>query len=120
MKKIDIYRNIHKKCYSVRSRERGNYGRVIDHTHRAVISAASFVVLQRGREKVRSEKRKNVHAFIRGMMENKVPSLSSLDFIGYVTYNPYENETFVNRETGEEINTAKLVIINKKDIMAFD
>jgi hypothetical protein len=51
-----------------------------------------FVVRPAGREKVRREGRKNVHAFVRGYI---VEASGALNTPILVTYNPYKHDTFV-------------------------
>ena len=64
--KVDIYRNLQKDCWSIRSREKSNYGRVVKHVNWALLENAKFVVSQAGRNRVLKEKQKNVHAVVRG------------------------------------------------------
>lgn len=61
--KVDVYFNLHRRLWSLRSRETG---RVVGHA-RAVIAAApvSFVVQPAGRARAIREGQKNVHAFVR-------------------------------------------------------
>ena len=61
--KVDVYRNLHKKCWSIRSVATG---RVVAHKSDATVANAKFIVQPAGRAKVLREKKKNVHAFIRG------------------------------------------------------
>ena len=60
-KNVEVYYNLHKKCLSVRKR-----GLVIDHVSSILLKNAEFVVQPAGRKRVVKEKRKNVHAYIRG------------------------------------------------------
>ena len=63
-KKIEIYFNLHKKTWSVRQE-----GKVVQHTNFICVRDPQYVVRKTGKEKVRREKRKNVHAFVRGYIE---------------------------------------------------
>jgi hypothetical protein len=79
-----------------------------------------FRVRQGGKEKVRSEKSKNVHAFVIGTLLDycEYPCedmpLPSSDEI--VTYNPYKHDTFVFKKTEEPIYRAQEVdMINSKN-----
>jgi hypothetical protein len=79
-----------------------------------------FRVRQGGKEKVRSEKSKNVHAFVIGKLLDyceypcdEMPTPSS-DKV--VTYNPYKHDTFVFKDTEEPVYYAQEVdMINAKD-----
>ena len=61
--RVEVYFNLHKKVFSVRS---VMTGRVILHTDKVHISNPKFVVRKSGRDKVLRERKKNVHAFVRG------------------------------------------------------
>ena len=101
--KVEVYRNLHRNCWSVRSSETG---RVIDHVKSITLIDAKLVVRPAGREKVLREKRKNVHAFIKGTIDN-FTSLQSQPV--EIVYNPYKHTSFVIRATGEPITTAEVV-----------
>ena len=61
--RVEVYFNLHKKTFSVRS---CRTGRVIHHTDKVHIANPEFVVRKAGRERVLREGKKNVHAFVRG------------------------------------------------------
>ena len=116
--KVSVYFNLHKKCLSVRSHEKENYGRVIEHCQQIGLVNVDFIVNPSGRNKVLKEKKKNVHAFVRGHQflnfspnPNKPPIL--------VTYNPYLYNTFVEQSTEKPIYQAKYVTILGKKIFAY-
>tara|TARA_R100000008_G_C3584895_1_gene171433 strand:- start:842 stop:1288 length:447 start_codon:yes stop_codon:yes gene_type:complete len=87
-KKVRVYRNLHKKCVSVRQG-----GTVRCHATNVVLKDCRFIVSQAGQRRVRDEKKKNVHAFIEGYVVSARRSLELLDF-GWETvyYNPYETD----------------------------
>ena len=66
--RVEVYWNLHKRLFSVRALEGENKGRVIDHAYGVRLSDATFVSQPAGRERVRREGVKNVHAFVRGHM----------------------------------------------------
>lgn len=89
---VDVYWNLHRNCFSVRSRRKDDRGIVIAHVYdRFVLADVKFVVNQAGRERVLREKRKNVHAFVRGLW---VDPRTMLQPFTSVYYNPYEGPTF--------------------------
>ena len=121
--KVDVYRNLHKNCWSVRSRERHDYGKVVAHTNSLVLNDAKFVVSQAGRNRVLKEKKKNVHAVIRGMVHDSNmwlyrSSWYDLNFrlrhddLKGITYNPYKKSTFFWEDTEEPIYYSDSVIFN--------
>ena len=87
-KKVRVYRNLHKKCVSVKQ---GNIVRC--HATNVVLKDCKFIVSEAGQRRVRNEKKKNVHAFIEGFVVDARRSLELLDF-GWETvyYNPYTTE----------------------------
>ena len=111
--KTEIYRNLHKKCFSVRQR-----GRVVGHlmddpTEHVLLKDVKFAVQPAGRRKVLREKRKNVHAFVRGDMvsPHSVPYPELDEFKREVTYNPYYYRTFYFKESELGITHADYALI---------
>ena len=104
--KVQVYWNLHQKCWSVVSLEGHRKGRVVAHTDKVFIRDASFVVQPAGRQRVRSEKRKNVHAFVRGTW---MTSLTENTEWKKIIYNPYKYDTFVFSENEEPVFSAKSV-----------
>ena len=70
MQRVAIYKNLHKNCLSIQSRERENYGKIIGYCKSIFLKRPKFVVREKGRLKVIKESRKNVHAFIVGECPN--------------------------------------------------
>ena len=58
--KVEVYWNLRKKYWSVRHK-----GKVIKHTRCIRLRDVQWVVQPAGKERVRRENRKNVHAFAR-------------------------------------------------------
>jgi len=114
-KKVMVYYNLHKHTFSV------TYdGKVIMHADYVKLGDVEFRVRKGGKERVRSEKSKNVHAFVIGKLldyceypcdETPTPSSDKV-----VTYNPYKNDTFVFKNTEEPVYHAQEVdMINAKN-----
>lgn len=100
--KVDVYWNLHKQTFSIRSREKEDYGRVIRHADHVHIKNPTAVVSKAGRERVLREKKKNVHAVIRGELIGTNPhAWSFYTCVEQTTgayawhYNPYEYDQFV-------------------------
>ena len=104
--KVEVYRNLHKNCWSVRDTKTG---RVVNHVDFIAIHNAKFVVRPAGRAKVLKEQRKNVHAFIRGTasfsLEDAIPATRQ------ISYNPYKNESFMLVATETPIKEAETVFL---------
>ena len=113
--RVMVYYNLHKHTFPVQKN-----GIVVMHADFVKLEDVEFRVRQGGKEKVRKEKSKNVHAFVIGNL---------VDFCQYpcdeipeeptgnvVTYNPYKYDTFVYRDSEEPIINAKEVdLINSRN-----
>ena len=89
--RVRVYYNLHKKCFSVQDYKTGL---VTKHTNQLFLTNALFVVRKSGNERVKSEGKKNVHAFVNGieskLKANVMPCFASCE----VKYNPYEMDYF--------------------------
>lgn len=79
---VEVYRNLHRDCFSVRDR---STRRVIAHVNQIDLHDVSFHVSERQRQRVLAERRKNVHAVVRGVVSDEMVVAFSK-----VRYNPYE------------------------------
>jgi hypothetical protein len=125
MKRIEAYYNLHKRCLSYRES-----GGKVNHASVVIISDATFSVQPAGREKVRREKRKNVHAYVRGLpayiRPHFIPSAYDVEVEGSalecladhrkITYNPYKYESFVYADTEEPVDSADWVLAIGRNI----
>lgn len=116
MKKVRIYKNLHKKLYSLQEKIDGSW-RVKHHKEVIVCHNPSFIVYQSGRQRVIREKRKNVHAYICGNVDVSTNiSSSELDsmltkFVR-VSYNPYKGGTFRTADEHQNpVHSAKIAIL---------
>lgn len=112
--KVDVYFNLHKKTLSVRHK-----GKVVHHSDYVKILNPKFVVSEAGRQRVLREKRKNVHAFVRGELASLVndPKESS-ENLQTITYNPYKYTSFVKKNDETIISTAEVAHIFGRHILA--
>lgn len=101
---VDVYWNLHRKCFSVRARTGPQAGKVIAHTDTVTITDAQFVVSKAGRLRVLREQRKNVHATIRGLWAPPTDPIGEP-----VTYDPYKYEAFVIGPDKAPVTHADLV-----------
>ena len=114
-KKVKVYYNLQKHTFSVTYDEK-----VIIYADYVKLCDVEFRVRKGGKERVRSEKSKNVHAFVIGKLLDyceypcdEIPTPSS-DKV--VTYNPYKYDTFVFKNTEEPVYRAQEVdMINAKN-----
>ena len=89
--RVRVYYNLHKRCFSIQDYKTGL---VTKHTNQLNLSNALFVVRKSGNERVRSEGKKNVHAFVNGIVNDKPSDTNSFHNSYRVRYNPYEMDYF--------------------------
>jgi|TARA_X000001388_G_scaffold57068_1_gene42304 hypothetical protein len=123
--KIEVYRNLHKNCFSVRHK-----GKVVGYLHdneQLALTNVTFAVQPAGRAKVLRENKKNVHAFVRGEyvgFENNLTNnlyfgkFEDLDFYA-VSYNPYKSDKFVVKETGKPIESNSEALIRGGKVLLY-
>lgn len=105
---IRIYFNLHKRLFTIQTK-RPNGWRVSHHAEAVTISLPRFKVSEAGRQRVLRQKRKNVHAFIEGELSTLDWSAFAEDMEG-ISYNPYKAGTFVNRENGQPVFSARVAV----------
>ena len=95
--RVEIYRNLHNDTFSIRRN-----GKVVKHLanwQSIFLKDVKFAVQPAGREKVRREGKKNVHAFIRGtyLAPSTFPHTTSefkAKCTEWVSYTPYQDDHF--------------------------
>lgn len=113
---VDVYWNLHRKTWSIRDRKTR---RVVAYAKEVVLIDVTFRVSAAGNARVRSEGRKNVHAFARGTFMG-IDVLATLPDDGgvYVTYNPYKYTTFVEKDTERPVHRADSVWMFHRTVVA--
>ena len=114
---VVVYRNLHKKCYSIRVK-----GHVVHHwgvdprfcnKYALVLTQVYFHVNKRGRERVLNSGVKNVHAWIRGICLGI--SYCPQGFVGNrVHYNPFTQTSF-HDEFGRPCKDGVTVYVTPKN-----
>ena len=115
-KNVRIYWNLHKGQWSIQDKKSGLVvgrqpevfleGAYFEPTYdkRGRHIEPKFKVRQGGRMRVIKEGKKNVHAFAEGWYPSTWISPKHYHDEGReVTYNPYKNDTFVYKDTGEPV-----------------
>ena len=127
MEKVQVYRNLHRTkedgthVYSVRN----DKGIVVDHVTQIALSKPILRVGPKGNQRVRDEKRKNVHAYIQGMRmrESLIDDYyTGIDINDWqeITYNPYLHKSFVlAQDQSVAVREAWFVEIRKDGVWAF-
>lgn len=107
-KLVEVYYNTHLNMLSVRD---AKTKRVIGHEHQVYLREPTYIVQPAGRDKVRRNNRKNVHAWLRGTLAPIHEGYGYATFDDWlfdrgnnivfpridVTYNPYKYDTFVTK-----------------------
>jgi len=116
--RVEVYWNLHKTCYSVRSLGGVRKGLVTCHPYGIELRDVSFAVQPAGRARTLAERRKNVHAFVRGVptgiwyYEDEDESAYNPPHAGRdwtaVRYNPYTGASFVTLD-GSPVTNADVV-----------
>lgn len=114
-KTVMVYYNLHKKTFSVSYKSK-----VILHADYVKLQDVEFRVREGGKEKVRSEKKKNVHAFVIGKLvdycEYPCKNIPEEKPSKAITYDPYKYDSFVYKNSEEPVYNAKEIdMINRKN-----
>lgn len=107
---VDVYRCLNRKGH-VYSLRQGGY--VVGHVENITLKDVKFIVNQSGKQRAIQTKSRNVHAFIRGMVEMEPKTTNGIN----VFYNPFneygfhmfspDNEVIQLHEWEKEININK-------------
>lgn len=122
MMRVETYYNLHKQCLSYRPS-----GGKVKHAQTMILNNVRFAVQPAGRDRVRREGRKNVHAFVRGdlswvsedyyqSMDDYTEENMRRQAYRQITYNPYKYDSFVMADTHEPIHGATQVVVIGKNI----
>lgn len=124
--RVETYFNLHKQCLSYRPCGGLGPSNKVKHAQSMILNNVRFAVQPAGRERVRREGRKNVHAFIRGdlswvagvdedIMDYNANNMLRQNY-PLITYNPYKHDSFVMADTHEPIHGATQVVVIGKNI----
>lgn len=112
--RVEVYYNLRKQCLSYRTP-----GGKVQHADCIELTNVTFTVQPAGRARVLREKRKNVHAFVRGDLVD-VDHQTSLGWNAKpITYNPYKYETFVYQGNKQAVLSADHVLIEGPYVWEF-
>ena len=115
-RKVFVYKNLHKDCWSIKQD-----GLVKAHTHDLEMWDCAFYVNAKGRAKVLETKHKNVHAGIKGYIDDH--GVSAIEYPltkdwNSVTYNPYKYDSFVDKTTEEPIYYSQFSRLSQRQVLA--
>ena len=87
-----VYYNTDKLCFSLLDYKTN---KVVKYADNIFMTNALFVVRKSGQKRVREEGRKNVHAFVNGIIQNRLPNNQDLFYNCHsVRYDPYTMDYF--------------------------
>ena len=112
---VQVYWNLHKNIWSVR-----NKGKVIAHMGTVALSDVTFRVQPAGRDRVRQEGKKNVHAFACGTYDTQcLPNsvvIRGSEGMRKITYNPYKFDSFVYADDLTPVSKCDRVILSDRNV----
>jgi hypothetical protein len=103
-----VYRNLNTGTLSAQYKQPDGTWKVKAHPHQICLRNARFKVNESGRDRVRREGVKNVHAVIEGEVVDKKSIHGKL-----ITYDPYTHDHFETKD-GKEVFEADEVCVNSK------
>lgn len=111
--RVFVYRNLRKKCWSIKALEGPYKGTVIEYSEIVVLSNVYQKVSENGRQRVLRTKQKNVHAGIVGHLSNlkELP----VDKLEELYYNPYTTKHFVRKNDNKMFISSSWCILNSSD-----
>jgi hypothetical protein len=83
--------------------------KVIAHTEEISLKTCELKVNEKGRQRVLKEKKKNVHAYVYGILTNEKP-----DFKKEIYYNPYITDVFLDEKKKPVYKKDEIYLKNKK------
>lgn len=104
-----IYRNLHRACWSIKD---AKSKLVLGYCMDVQLKDVTTKVSEAGRQKVIREKRKNVHAFVKG----KIVGFNKGNHSKKAYYNPYKTATFLDEE-GNPFIQADTVTMSENKIL---
>lgn len=111
--RVRVYWNLHTDRWSVSSRDTG---RVVAHANSVYMVAPKFLVSEAGRLRVIELQRKSVHAYAEGELAGiDTPPPAGVSGWSSVTYNPYRDTSFIDRDTRQPVRAADLAYFDLKD-----
>lgn len=95
--RVRVYRNLNKRCWSVKCFEPGHasYNKVIHHAQSVELEGVTFIVSEAGRQRAIREGRRNVHAYAQGTLVNvNTIGMKTDEQKRLITYQPFHHPHF--------------------------
>ena len=115
--KVRVYRNLHKGCLSVQQN-----GIVKCHADNVVLRDFKMIVNPAGRERVRQEKAKNVHAYVEGhVIDAKEAWMGKLEFEwDECFYNPYKTDFWTDKNTYNYVDSGQYADVATDSVLVYN
>lgn len=123
---VDCYRNLNLEgFFSIRQRQGAERGKITGYAQAVIIKSPVAVVVESSRQRVLVQKRKNVHAFIRGEVigfGKELTDLTKQKACDIITYRPYLSGCFTSRLTGEPITniSGMIAVLSGSNVYLFE
>lgn len=133
---VDCYRNLNQKnCFSLKQVKGALKGKVTGYARSVILQNPNFIVNEKSRERILIEKRRNVHASVRGAVVHANSGdliLSQLPHYIRTTYSPYVMNTFFRLERADgaivqssvcrfdDASSYRYAAINGSDVFLFN
>lgn len=120
--KVNCFWNIHDNVFSLQSRieERGKKRNLVcSHGNAIVLTDVKFSVNERLRQQVLREQQKNIHAYVKGVYKGIAKPFQfgkNKNGMREAYYNPYKVDSFIDKDTGEKLESAELVLLIDKKV----
>ena len=117
-----IYRNLHKKCWSIQHYVSGKGWRLFEHLDSLEAINCTTKVYEAGRQRVLATKKKNIHAYI--LCESYTPHgcCVMIEAGVFASYNPYKYSYFydVKLEVKAPEKFGKATLLPYGEVIAHD
>lgn len=112
-RRVQVYRNLNNQKFSITQDKL-----VVGHADSLVLAGCVFLVQEKGRQRVIRDQKKNVHAYVNGLLcaPGFQVDRSKFPVKERIRYNPYEMDMFQNLE-GKTVNGAPYVELDNQGHM---
>ena len=113
--RVRVYKNLHTGTLSMQTYTKGKGWRVHSHPEEVMLMNVKFLVYEAGRKRVLKEKRKNVHAYVEGVLRPEMPQGR---YTERAMYNPYKFASWVS-DSGRELTDCSFAAVSSKTGVTF-
>jgi len=113
---FDLHVNLNTGGLSVLGTKKPYYGKVVKHCDTARVYNPTLRVRQGGNARAVKEKRRNVHAFVRGVADTAANVEAELKSSRYrvIRYNPFMHDYFFDAENEKKVIGGEIAVLKGK------